>query len=565
MRLFLLYLQFFGFLNLLLAQSFDRPFYVPDTIKGASIQLEIKDTVHSFFPGLNSPSFSYNGSYLGPTIILEKNQEQNFEVRNELMMPTTVHWHGMHVPAEMDGGPHTVINPGATWQAHFTIKDDASTMWYHSHLHHHTMKQVTKGLAGMIIIRDEEEAQLNLPRTYGVDDIPLIIQDRQFLNGALIDSAIMGDSILINGVISPFIDLSANVVRFRILNGSNHRVYMLGFSNDMSFELIASDGGLYQNAINANRILVAPGERYELLIDLQNLEDSSIYMYTYASEMPLGYPGGSFVIPDDDVPSLINGLDLAILKINVQSSNPSGVLNPDLVGLNSFSIWDTSTVDVKRSKEMNAEIIKGELVWTINSKVFDLEVMNDTIVLDSKELWTLTNSSGIIHPFHIHMGHFYIVSRAGQAAPLYEQGKKDVAIVKPGETLKFVMHFEDFVNEEVPYMYHCHILNHEDNAMMAQFIVVDSSFFNSIKLVEDNRLSLYPNPSQAYVNLSVEDGLSIESISVLNLLGEIVLELNLEAKQLHDYKLNLSELARNTYLIAVKSKDGTRIKKVILD
>lgn len=553
------------FFNILNAQSFDRAFYVPDTIKGSNIQLEIKDTVHQFFPGINSPSFSYNGSYLGPTIILEKNQEQSFNISNELMMPTTVHWHGMHVPAEMDGGPHTIIDAGAVWQPNFTVLDEASTMWYHSHLHHHTMKQVTKGLAGMIIIRDENEALLNLPKTYGIDDLPIIIQDRQFSNGVIIDSAIMGDSVLINGVISPYVDLTANVVRFRILNGSNHRVYNIGFTNDMSFEVIASDGGLYPNAISMDRILVAPGERYEILLDLQALEDSSIFMYTYASEMPLGYPGGSSVIPDDDVPSLINGLDFAILKINVQASEPNGVFNPDLNALNSFSVWDTSEVSVKRSKDMNAALIKGETVWTINSKAFDFEVINDTIILDNTELWTITNSSGIVHPFHIHMGHFYIVSRGGQAPELYERGKKDVVIINPGETLKFVMKFEDFVDADVPYMYHCHILNHEDNAMMAQFVVVDSSFFNSIKLVEDNLLSLYPNPSKSFVKLSLGEGRFIEKLTILSVLGEKQLELNLEGKNLKEYQLNLSELASDIYFIAVESEDGTRIKKLILE
>lgn len=546
----------------LFGQSFTKSFYLPDTLSSSFIEINIKDTTHEFVTGVSSPSFGYNSSYLGPTLILKKNELFSFDIQNNLMMSTTVHWHGMHVPSEMDGGPHTVIGPGASWQPSFVVKDEASTMWYHSHLHHHTLKQVTKGLAGLIIIRDDHEASLNLPRTYGEDDFPIIIQDRQFASGVVIDSAIMGDSIMVNGVIHPFIDLPANFVRFRLLNGSNHRVYNIGFSDNINFQIIAGDGGLLDDAVSLNRILLSPGERYEILLDLSTYQDSSLFMYTYASEMILGYPGGPFAIPDDNVQSAINGLDLGIMKLQVGSANSNGILSPDLQGLNVNEILDSTLVDRKRSKDMNATLIKGEMVWTIDNEAFDLEVINDTILLNSTELWTITNSSGIVHPFHIHSGYFYILSRGGQMPQAYERGKKDVAIIYPGQSLKFIMKFEDFVDENVPYMYHCHILNHEDHAMMAQFIVVDSSYFSGIEQLYDDVLVVGPNPVQNFLNIHLKGNEKITKLVLLNPLGQIILKEDHFGTE-SSIQLDLNLLTKKgNYFLSVESKRGARIVKV---
>ncbi|MCB0660887.1 MAG: multicopper oxidase domain-containing protein, partial [Saprospiraceae bacterium] len=149
------------------------PLFIPDTLSGHEINLSIKEGSHSFYASHNTSTIGYNGNLLGPTIILHKGQSVQMNVANELNDTTTTHWHGLHVSPQNDGSPHNLIMANTTWSPKFEVMDKAATYWYHPHLHGKTMKQVIQGAAGMIIVRDDEESKLNLPRTYGVDDIPL--------------------------------------------------------------------------------------------------------------------------------------------------------------------------------------------------------------------------------------------------------------------------------------------------------------------------------------------------------------------------------------------------------
>ncbi len=548
--------------NYTYSQSFTKHFHLPDTLSGSQINLSILDTNHVFVNNTSTQTYGYNASFLGPTIILQKNQDVYFSIDNNLPVSTTVHWHGMRVPADMDGGPHNIINSGSNWSPHFTILDEASTMWYHSHLHHHTLKQITKGLAGMIIIRDSEEQALNLPRTYGVDDFPIIIQDKQFDNGYLIDTAIMGDSITINGVINPYLNVPASFVRFRLLNGSNHRVYNIGLSNLDSFYVIASDNGLLNDAVLMDKLIVAPGERYEILLDFTDKKDSTIYLTTYASEFPLGYPGGPFVIPDDNVPSLINGLDLPFIEIQVQDSSPLSVMAPSLTSLNNIVPLDSLNIDKERYKQMDAIEVRGELIWTINEQEFLLDKINDTVLIGSKEMWTINNSSGLIHPFHIHSGHFNIVSRGGNTPPSHERGYKDVVIVYPDELVKFVMTFEDYTDTIYPYMYHCHILNHEDHAMMAQFLIVDSSFITSNINRSFEELNIFPVPAKESLYLT---GLPINQntkVSLFDVNGKCI-----QVNEVYESSLciDVGTLSSGFYYIQVNSGQEVWLKSIVVE
>ena len=213
-----------------------------------------------FFGGSPTATYGFNGNYLGPTLIFNRFDSVNIDVTNQLAEETTVHWHGLEVPARYDGGPHNVIDPSATWDVGFRVLDHAATMWYHSHLHHNTARQVNKGMAGMIIIRDDEEAALDLPRTYGVDDIPLVLQDRQF-NGAgeLVDSVSFGNHFLINGSLPPYKEVPAQIVRLRLLNGASHRPFVIGMSDNRDFSVIGTDGGLLTAPVDTNRLIMSPG------------------------------------------------------------------------------------------------------------------------------------------------------------------------------------------------------------------------------------------------------------------------------------------------------------------
>ena len=253
-------------------------FPIPPTMNGNVVDgkitydLVMQPGTREFISGKETATLGYNGDFLGPTLVMNKGDEVVINVTNNLGGPSsstyfphsTTHWHGFHVPAKDDGGPHQKILSGETWSPTFTILNRPGTYWYHPHPDpvankqwdpDGTSGQVYRGLAGFIIVRDEETEQLSLPNRYGVDDIPLVLQDRSFnedgsflhfptleypvnrpgpFGGPLEFPLRKGDKFLVNGVISPVLETHAQMVRFRVLNGSNNRIYNLGFSNTSS-------------------------------------------------------------------------------------------------------------------------------------------------------------------------------------------------------------------------------------------------------------------------------------------------------------------------------------------
>jgi bilirubin oxidase len=265
---------------------------------------------------------------------------------------TTIHWHGLHVPPEDDGGPHQVINQGATWSPKFKVMNDAGTFWYHPHGFNKTDRHVSKGIAGMIIVKDAQESTLNLPRTYGVDDIPLVIQTKEFdiLNQIAI-ATFMDTLQMVNATINPYQNLPAQVVRLRLLNGASQRTFQLGFSNNMNFSLIGNDGGLLNAPQTMNRIRLANGERAEILLDLSTMLNDTIYLKCYGAELPKGIYGadsvgdaGSNQIIDYYTNNL-NGVDFNLLQIRVTATtaNPITTIPAVLTTLNPL-IPDANTI-----------------------------------------------------------------------------------------------------------------------------------------------------------------------------------------------------------------------------
>jgi len=196
--------------------SSPHPLPIPDLIESAklghTVKLEVQSGKHAFIEGKPTTTYGYSGQILGPVIRVHRGDTVQMIVENRLDRPTTTHWHGVLVPGQCDGGPHQLINPGNTWRPILKIDQPAATAWYHPHLHHDTARQVYMGLSGMLIIEDDPSSRLDLPRTYGVDDLPLILQDRSFASdGALVyDPSPMeigygsrGDTIIVNGAIAP--------------------------------------------------------------------------------------------------------------------------------------------------------------------------------------------------------------------------------------------------------------------------------------------------------------------------------------------------------------------------
>lgn len=455
---------------------------IPDTISGQNINLNLQKGSVQFYPGTKTQTFGVNGNILGPTLLLKKHQNVTINVKNELDDTTTIHWHGMHVAPHNDGGPHITINPGSTWSPGFEVLDHASTHWYHPHLHMHTNEHVQKGIAGFIIVRDTAEAALALPRTYGVDDFPLAIQTKVFdsNNQIVTGQNALDTALMVNATLNPYLDAPSQVVRFRILNGSSERVYNLGFSDNISFSHIGSDGGLLKSSVSLSRLLLAPGERAEILVNLSAFNEKTVYLKNYGSAIPNAHYGAAQpgMGPGQTIPGYtsnrLNGADFNILTINVgaQTSNPITSIPGSLV---SHSPWQSSSANITRtltftSMNMGPTAIQGPFL--INGAHFDMNVINYSIPFNNLEIWELRNQTPIAHPFHIHNVQFYILDINGVAPSASLQGRKDVVLVPGGNgVVRFITKFEDFYDDSMPYMYHCHMLTHEDDGMMGQFVV----------------------------------------------------------------------------------------------
>ncbi|HIF61306.1 MAG TPA: bilirubin oxidase, partial [Rhodospirillales bacterium] len=225
-----------------------NPLMIPEALSGTSFDLTLQNGSVEFTPGVTTSTMGINGNILGPTLIFEQGTIVDIAIHNEIDDTTTIHWHGMHIPAEMDGGPHTPFAPGETWHPTFTVLDNASTMWYHPHLMHKTNKHIQMGIAGFVIIKDAEESSLELPRTYGVDDIPVVFQTKTIDAEGQIDTDMSNSGldtlVLANGTQDAYFDAPAQQVRLRLLNGASERSFNLGLSDNAVFNVIGSDGGL---------------------------------------------------------------------------------------------------------------------------------------------------------------------------------------------------------------------------------------------------------------------------------------------------------------------------------
>jgi len=541
---------------------------IPQALTGNTFNLNLQHGSVNFFPNVETQTMGVNGSILAPTLIFEKGETVNLYLDNQLSESTTMHWHGMHIPSEMDGGPHTVIEPNTIWNPSFTIMDRASTMWYHPHLHENTHKHVQMGMAGFIIIKDDDEASLNLPRTYGVDDIPLVFQTKTIDANYQIDTnpdhSANDDLLLTNATVDAYFNAPAQVVRFRLLNGSSERTFNIGLSNDADFYVIASDGGLLEAPVQLNRLLMSQGERYEILVDLSSQEGTSISIMNYGSSIgagiygaeSMGGMGGATIAGYTSNP--LNGADFTLLNINITeaTTNPITTVPSTLVEV---STLNTNTVDANRTITMSAvnmgpnDALNGP--FQLNGTPFDMDNINYEIPLNNTEIWTLTNQTQVAHPFHIHDVQFNILEIGGQAPPLHMQGWKDVVLVPPMMgTAKFITRFLDYANPDVPYMYHCHILTHEDGGMMGQFTVVDTD--TNISTVENDLFSFYPNPATELIQLEFKSD-SHKKIQIFDLMGK------------HQHSIELSEssaiidisfLAQGLYFLNINSTTSQFIK-----
>ncbi len=541
-----------------------NPIAIPDTLTGTTFNLTMHPDSVLFLPGAKTFTNAFNQySYLGPTLILNKGDLVMMNVTNSLTDTTTVHWHGLHVPPMDDGGPHTIILSGNTWSPQFTVMNHASTFWYHPHTHMKTGQQAMRGAAGLIIVRDSIESILNLPRRYGVDDFPLVVQSQQFDQNNQIDWRGMHDSILlVNGTSNPMLNLPSQVVRLRLLNASQERNFNFGFTANKTFYLIGNDGGLLNAPVSVTRIRLSPGERAEILIDLSAMNGQTIYLMSYASEFPLGVQGGT-PMPGMDTAmySPINGIDFNILQLNInpQTANPVTSVPVSLVMV---TPWLESQANITRQIIITADnIMSMDGPFYFNDSLFDMNRIDYYIPLNNIEIWSLTNQTMVAHPFHIHDVQFFVLDRDGISSAPEESGYKDVVMIAPNETVRFITKFEDFADSTMPYMYHCHVLMHEDDGMMGQFVVVPNTTGIQEVSVSGN-ISVYPNPIINRLNIKL-DLTDNSKISITNLLGEIVYT-EMAPSNKKNIILNTDGWINGIYFITVQNNKYIDSKKFIV-
>lgn len=541
---------------IVLAQN---PIAIPPTLSGSSIDLTLQNANNVFYTGYNTATIGYNGNYLGPTIILQQGQEVTLNVTNLLGDTTTTHWHGLHVAPMNDGGPHSMIMAGETWSPNFTVMDKAATYWYHPHLHHKTLAQVVKGAAGLIIVRDAEEAALTLPRNYGIDDIPLIFQFQTFDNATkqIVANDELDNTVLVNGTVNGMVDVPAQVVRLRLLNASSHRVFRFGFADNHQFMQIASDAGLLNAPVALTRLTLGPGERAEVLVNLTGAEGSTLFLKTFGNELPTGYPGGAAMMGMTTGP--LDNISFNVLQVNVIAPTPNPITSiPSTLTVN--TPWTEAGAST-RNMQLSAQPMMSATNFFINNVKFDEGVVNFTTQQENVEVWNISNQTMMAHPFHIHGNHFYVLEVNGATPPANMQGRKDVVIVPPmNGTVKLITKYEDFADPDMPYMYHCHILSHEDNGMMGQFIVTPlASGIEDAGQLKD--IKLYPNP--ATTSITLQSGFVIEKseLDLVNVLGETVWHTTIT--NANTAEIDVTALAKGLYFVRVALPDRIYFEKFI--
>ncbi len=414
--------------------------------------LTVKKARHEFFDGILTDTYAINSqTFLAPTLLLKDGETVSLNFTNNLTENTTMHSHGMHLPASMDGGVHQVIQPSETWSSTYTVNQRACTNWYHPHLMGETARQVYQGLAGVLIVEDNQIQTLDLPKRYGVDDIPLVLQDRVFDSNRQIDYSpsmmeIMrgykGDYYLVNGAINPYLEVENKEIRFRVLNGSNSSVYNLGFLDGRSFKQIATDNSLLEAPVSLTRLKLSPGERAEIVVDFTNDKDLKLSLYEFDRSKEF-------------------------LEIQVTKDRTLVTTTPQ-------SLTTLTKLNPADSQNIRTFTLSGRMgSFTINGVSMNKNVINETIPVNQVEIWEVTNEMMMDHNFHIHATHFMLLERNGvtNAVSENEKGYKDTVFLPAGESVKFIVKMTDYTDNTNPYMYHCHFLEHEDRGMMGQFVV----------------------------------------------------------------------------------------------
>ena len=313
----------------------------------------------------------------------------------------------------------------------------------------------------MFIVHDEHERSLGLPSEYGVDDVPVIVQDSGFSAEGRRESTQrgyaggLGDELIVNGTRGPYLDVSDELVRLRVLNASTARTYAFTWNDGRPVELIATDGGLLEAPVSLDHVRLSPGERAELLVRVVPGE-----RVVLQSKMTPDIAG--LVGPVADM----NGGSDTFDVLEVRAAGTLDATTAVPAQLNEIADFDEADVATTRRFELSDS-------FEINGDAMDMGRIDETVTVDTLERWVVENATQVPHSFHVHDVQFRIAAIDGQAPPAELAGWKDTIFTEPETEYELLMRFEDYADADTPYMYHCHLLWHEDQGMMGQFAVVE--------------------------------------------------------------------------------------------
>jgi bilirubin oxidase len=600
-----------GFTSVAQAQRFINQIIIPPIIVDDNYHLNVIETEHNFSPMdtgvLNTmiKTFAFEDAnnpgtttILGPTLTWSYLHDLKPTVTNKISEVTTSHWHGAHVPQFADGGPHQRIQPGADWKPFFQVLDKSATMWYHPHAMDLTYRHVQMGLSGMIIVEDPVDGTDDpiltnihsfLPTDYNVNDFPLIFQTKFFKPDAdgnmAIDTGSMGFkkdySYMVNGIIDPEMTVPASMVRLRMLNGDAKFSFNFQFTfadgSQFPAQMIATDAGYMTRSYQLDDILMSPGERTEWLVDLRGRQGDTLYVRNNVS----GIPGGPKDIIGNNFTTDGYAVDRNLLRIIVgPSAGPPSPIIAFPIPLHPTEQPPLSQVTRERTKTFRRDRFEGRQgnLYNIDSTLMDMMVVNDVVKVDSTELWTIDNKTDRAHPWHIHDIHFWVtevldsfdVSLNPVEYPELFDGPKDNVLVRPGWKLSYIATFDDFgtqVRFDSSYMYHCHILPHEDRGMMGQFVVwngIGQGWPTSVQEELTNiRMTVYPNPAREVLFL---DGTTTREseLRFIDMNGRLVKALRLPA---FDGAIELSAegLPPGMLIMDWQTHEGRGVSKVMIN
>ncbi|MCW6566817.1 multicopper oxidase CueO [Yersinia ruckeri] len=501
------------------------PLLAPDANR--KIQLRLQTGSMLWVPGKTTQTWGINGGFLGPAIRLQRGKPVTIEVNNTLPEATTVHWHGLEIPGEVDGGPQALIAAGATRTVSFTVDQPAATCWFHPHTHNKTGYQVAMGLGGLVLIEDEESSKLVLPKQWGVDDIPVILQDKLLNQDGQIDYQLdvmtaavgwFGDKMFTNGAQYPQQITPRGWVRLRLLNGCNARSLNLAFSNGRPMYVIASDGGFLPEPVVVTELPILMGERFEILVDMSDgnsldlvtlpVKQMGMTLAPFDQPLPVlrlqpSLSAGSKTLPDQLIalpvlPSLdglkerwfqlmmnpqldMLGMQALMTRYGHQAmagmnTDQHGGMAMNESGKGSMAGMDHAAMGQGNMAGMEpgakaADSFDFSHANMINGKAFSMTEAAFDVRQGQYEKWTISGEGDMmLHPFHIHGTQFRILTENGQPPAAHRRGWKDTVRVE-GARSEVLVRFNHLAPASQSYMAHCHLLEHEDTGMMLGFTV----------------------------------------------------------------------------------------------